>query len=206
MLSVYIFLGVIGGVLILLSSLGVLGHGLDTDTSFDAGHEIDFQHDLGATDLAHIGADNVDHAIMDTGDVWFPFLSLRFWVYSSACFGLIGTLASLFSGAGEPKIFFISLLTGVLMGLVAAYTYRYLSRHEVQGGIGTADFVGALGKVLVSVGETKTGKVRMTIKGDTIDMLALSEVGHFEVGEEVMVTGLDGDKVTVVRKEEFLGD
>lgn len=206
MLSVYIVLGVIGGGLILLSALGVLNHGVDTDTHFDADHQVDFAHDLSATEVTSTDADNVDHPLHDTGDVWLPFLTLRFWIYTSGCAGIIGILATLFSKAGEPLIAVVSILSGLLMGFLAAWSYRMLPRAEVTGGVSNDDFVGAVGNVMVAVGESKVGKVRVLVKGDTIDMLALAEEGMIEVGEEILVTSVEGQKVTVVRKDEFLGD
>lgn len=205
MLAVYIVLGVIGGGLILLSALGVITHGFDASAHFDADHQIDFSHDLSATDSVPTG-DNVDHVLHDTGDVWLPFLTLRFWIYTSGCFGLIGFLAAVFSDAREPAIAIVATLAGLLMGFLAAWFYRILPRAEVSGGVSSGDFVGAVGNVLVAVGESKMGKVRVLVKGDTIDMLALAERGTIEVGEEILVTSVEGQKVTVVKKEEYLGE
>lgn len=200
MLSVYVVLGVIGGGLILLSALGVITHGLDADAHFDLDHDGDMSHEIVPT------GDNVDHSLHDTGDVWLPFLSLRFWIYASACFGLIGALATWFSDAKEPGIAIVAVLAGLLMGLLAAWSYRVLPRAEVTGGVSNADFVGSAGQVLVAVGEEKIGKVRVLVKGDTIDMLAKAERGTIDVGEQIIVTGIENNNVFVAKREEILGD
>lgn len=189
MLSIYIVLGVIGGGLILLSALGAIGH---DDAGFDAHHGVDLHHDA--------------HGLRDSGDVWLPFLSLRFWIYAFACFGLIGILATVLSSAKEPTIGFVATGTGLVMGFVAAWAYRAISKSEVHGGVGADDLIGAMGKVMVPVASDKTGRVRVLVKGDTIDMLALSEGSRIEAGEEIVVTGVENDRALVARKAEWLGE
>jgi membrane-bound ClpP family serine protease len=67
------------------------------------------------------------------------------------------------------------------------------------------DYIGVLGRTLVPVRPSQPGKVRVSIKGDTLDLIALSE-GDKEIasGEEIVVVGLEGDRVRVAPKGDYL--
>ena len=100
----------------------------------------------------------------------------------------------------------IAIATGVLMGTVAACLVRYLSKTANTSSVGHEDFLGALARVSVRIGELP-GKIRTSVKGDIIDIVALGENGEsFEQGEEVMIVGMEGSNARVVRKADYLGE
>lgn len=194
MLGAYIVAAIVGGGLILFSALA--GMGAHADVGGDMSHDVG-GHDAGHS---HDGGHDSDH---DTGAVWLPFLSLRFWTYAVGTFGLIGTILSLTKASIEPMTLIIAASTGVFMGTVAAYLVRFLSRTESTSSVGDKDFLGAIAKVSVPIGALP-GKVRTTVKGDIIDMVALGENGEtFGQGEEVMIVGIEGNSARVVRKADY---
>jgi membrane protein implicated in regulation of membrane protease activity len=138
--------------------------------------------------------------------MWIPFLSIRFWTYAIGTFGVIGVLLSLVSRAQEPAIVTISGVTGFAMGLVAACAYRWAQKCQTSSAVSENDYVGTEAHVLVAARPGHPGKVRMSIRGDLIDMIAATEGDKsIEAGEEVLVVGLDGSQVRIARKEDILG-
>ncbi|MBL8065458.1 MAG: hypothetical protein JNM34_06315 [Chthonomonadaceae bacterium] len=191
MLAVYLFGAILGGGLIVFSALAgmsshaeVGGHGLDHSTDNGAGH-------------------GSDHG---TGAAWLPFLSLRFWIYAVGAFGLTGAGLTFFKASQEPATLVIATVAGLLMGFSAATIVRLLSRAESTSGLLENDFLGAIAKVSVQIG-TLPGKVRTSIKGEIIDLVASCKDGEsFSIGDEVMIVDVEGNSVTVARQADFLGE
>lgn len=197
MLAAYIVAAIVGGGMIAFSALA----------GAEAHHDIG--GDVGGPD-AHIGHDadhgHDSHESGDSGSLWLPFLSLRFWTYLIGTFGLMGLVLTLSKASPEPMTGIISGACGLVMGTFAAGLVRYLSKSEQSAAVSDADFVGALGKVTVGI-HALPGKVRTSVKGDVIDVLALGENGEqFEQGEEVMIVGFEGQTAKVVRKDDYLGE
>ncbi|MCH7904120.1 MAG: hypothetical protein IH944_06075 [Armatimonadetes bacterium] len=216
MLAFYIIAGVVGGGLILISALGAMGGGdvdVGHDIDFDASHDIDFDHDLSAT----VGADHEfdpgfevssDYIASDfhLSDVWLAFLSLRFWTYFIGTFGILGVVMTWLKVASAPTILATSLITGFLMGYGVSMAIRFLRKSQIHSGVTSQDFLGTQGKMIVGTRGAQPGKVRLRIKDDIIDMLALSEKGaDIERGEVVVVIGLEGERVCIARKTDVLG-
>lgn len=181
MLIAYLVALIVGGVLVLLSAIG--GHG---------GHELALEHD------AHV---EIDHG----PDLWLPFLSLRFWTYGLAAFGLTGvlmvTLAALAPGGALPW----SIGAGILVGTMVSAITRWAMKSESGSSAKGEDFLGKTGRVMVPIGANLPGKVRMQVKGDWVEMLALTEGGEdIQSDEEVVVVGIENDRARVVRKSTFL--
>lgn len=209
MLAAYIVAAIVGGGMIALSALAGLGlhadaSGMHFDHPGEAGGglpsgDVDTSHDLSSG----------DHAT-DTGDgsagLWLPFLSLRFWTYCIGTFGLVGTVLSLARVSLEPVTAIIAVASGLLMGTVAAGVVHYLTKAENSAAASQEEFLGAIARVTVPIGELP-GKVRTSIRGDIIDLVAQSHDGQaFTPGEEVMIIGYEGNKVQVARQSEFLGE
>ncbi len=213
MLALYIVTAIIGGGLMLLSAVGGLGSHADVSHDLGGGHDFGGHdvggHDVGGHDVGgHEGLEHGghgDHEHGGEGGLWIPFLSLRFWTYAIGTFGILGLLLTLFSDAAEPGVGMTSGVLGFVMGLVAAYGYRLAQRSQTSGGVSERDFLGVEGKVLVATKPDHPGKVRVTVKDDIIDMLALSEGGKtIEVGEDIVVVAVEGDQVRIAKKGDIL--
>lgn len=197
MLAAYIVAAIVGGGMIAFSALA----------GAEAHHDVG--GDMGGHD-AHVGHDadqgHDSHDQGDSGSLWLPFLSLRFWTYLVGTFGLMGLVLTLCKASAEPATAVISGVCGLVMGTFAAGLVRYLSKNEHSANVSDEDFMGALGKVTVGI-SALPGKVRTSVKGDVIDVIALGENGEqFAQGEEVMIVGFEGQTARVVRKDDYLGE
>lgn len=189
MLTLYIVAAILGGGLILLSALGGFGdHSFDADANTD----IDTSHDL--TDVAHASS-----------DFWLPFFSMRFWVYFVGGFGLFGLATTLFNVTAEPIRMFASLATGLLTGTIAAYLMRWARRDDTDSSVKEADFLGVTGTMVVPPTNGEPGKIRVSVKGDLIDMLALPlEGASIAKGDEIVVVTVEGDRAVVAKASDYL--
>jgi membrane protein implicated in regulation of membrane protease activity len=105
-----------------------------------------------------------------------PLASLFFWTFFLAFFGLTGVLLSaLAREAGTLLTASLSVGVGVSAGLIAARVLRRLGRAEVDSSVRPDDVVGRLGHVVVQVGRDQPGKVRVELKGRTVDLLAYGD-------------------------------
>lgn len=233
MFTIYVISAVLGGGLILLGALGGLHHGLmdgwDSDAHFDFDHAglsggPDFDHSLEAEhDFDHEVDHDMDHssesgAHHTLGEVavhstfWLPFFSLRFWIYAIGGFGVLGTIFTLFSLAPASATLIWSIAFGVVLGSIVATTMRALKMQESSHLVGVRDYIGVMATLTVVPRNGEPGKVRMSVKGETIDMLALpdqkilSQGVDLTKGEEVVIVGVEGTKVRVARMNDFMQD
>jgi membrane protein implicated in regulation of membrane protease activity len=182
-LSIYIACVVFGGVLILGSI--VLGHGDSGDAGGAAGSDV---HAGGA---AHDG---------DSGGL-VTFLSVRFWSFAVAFFGLGGLVVHLLGGEGaraaSPAI---AAVVGLSSGYAAA---RLLARltNDAVGTIGnSASHVGREGRLLLPVARGQRGKVRVPVVGGHLDLVAESDAEDpLPIGTTVLILEMRGSTAVVER-------
>jgi len=160
----------------------------DVDMDVEADAELDASADLdgGGSDLAgHLGA--LQHEAAEAGGAWLPFLSLRFWTFSLATFGATGALLDLFdfpSLVSAPA----SALTGAATGFAVAWAFHRLKTERVSGDTGLRSLTGREGRLLLSVGPDKLGKVRVATGGGDVDLPARTQDGRpIPVRETVLV-------------------
>lgn len=197
MLTLYIITGIIGLGLIVVSALGGLGS--DSDFSSDVDHDLDSSGDVEVSQ-------DVDHpSAADAGDFWLPFFSLRFWIYFMGGFGGFGALLTFANVSAEPVRAISAGIVGLILGVGAAVMMRFLYRNQLDSSISDKDFVGTLARVLVSPVDSNPGKVRVEIRNESIDLLAIPLEGHLiQAGDDVMVVAVDGTYVTVAKTDEYL--
>ena len=191
MLTDYIISAIVAGALIVVSALsgGHDGGGHDADV----GHDFDAGHDVDTHGEAFEGA-------------WVPFLSIRFWTYFFAAFGLIGLLLTWLNAASQPLTIGLAVGGGLLTGLAVAAIMRWL-KNTSTGSATIHELLGKEAKVLVGVKPSQLGKVRIETKGEMIDLIATSESGEpIEAGENVVVVGVDGNQAKIARRKDILGD
>jgi len=152
------------------------------DADFDADADADLDADADAD--ADVHADHGGHA--DGG--FLPiFLSLRFWTFALLAFGLSGSLLHYLDLANAVVTPAVAIAFGVLAGLLATLTFRALRRSEANSGATAGDAVGQVGKVMLRVGKGGRGKVRIELKGQTVDLLATTDEELLEPGQLVMI-------------------
>jgi membrane protein implicated in regulation of membrane protease activity len=216
-LPLYLTAAIIGGGMVLVSALGgMFGHGADHDAT--GGHDHDFHvgghdHDAGAGDhdhdheVGHQAADaagkvnDVFNAIAD----WIPFLSLRFWMAFAATFGVLGSILTIMKMSVEPMTLITSLAAGLFTGVLVHTIITALKRTMKDSSVAEKDMVGTAGRVLVSPRGLDPGKIRIELKGDIIDMLAVSDDGKdIEAGTEIFVVAIEGQRARIARQEDLL--
>jgi len=190
MLMVYLIALIVGGVLLALTL--VLGGAAD----HHAGGDVD--HHAGSADGDHAGA-------LDAFFGWLPVTSLRFWTFFAAFFGAVGTVLSAWDLAGPAPAVALAVTAGYLSGLIMDRSMRYLRRSDSNSSLGGGDVVGAGAVVLLPVGAGAPGKVRVRLKGRSVDLVAATEDEEpLAAGQHAMVLSMRDDGHVVVTRGDKL--
>jgi len=191
---VYLFAFALGGLLLLASIF--LG---DKDGGHDVHAELHTEVDgpSNPSSLAHDGAG--DHG--GVAGLFSAFLSLRFWMFFLAFFGLTGlVLDGLDILQSTTVALVLAIAMGITTGEVTVYVFRRLAHSETSTAAGAHDYVGKSGRVLIGFGGGTLGKLRLTLKGTTVDVLATSdEERPFAAGEEALVIQMNDTTAVVAR-------
>lgn len=159
--------------------LAMAGHGGDVHDADAGGHDV---HHAGDGDAA-----------------WAVILSVRFWTFALLAFGVSGSLLTAASLAGSTSTLVIAIVAGLLAGLGAGLTFRALRRSTATSSASLAqDAVGQLGRVLLPCGNGRVGKVRLQLKGQAVDVLAMTAGEEIAIGRRVIVEEIRGDIAQVV--------
>ena len=180
MFHVYLAASLIGAVL-LVASLVLGGHGVghDVDASGAGGHE------AGAASLA------------------LQFFSVRFWTYVLAFGGGTGVLLRWLAGVGEPLAALVAASVGFAAATAARFALLKAAGGQASGTVTTGDLVGRTAGVVVPFGKGTTGKVRVRVRGEQVDMLALTDDGaELGASDEVLIVEVrDGSAVVTLSPE-----
>jgi membrane protein implicated in regulation of membrane protease activity len=196
MLSIYLGSLLFGGVLLGASIFG--GHGDGADHG-DGGHG-DAGHGGHGGDAGHGDghAHGAGHHHGPHHASQLPFLSLRFWAFALAFFGLSGAALTWSAfGALTPLV---AGGVGMGCGLLSSRVLSGLARRPV-GLLGGSDaHVGREGRLLLPVEKGTRGKVRLSIGGVSTDLIAETEAeGALAAGETALVVGMRGNVALVER-------
>lgn len=209
--TIYAICLVVGGILVLSSIF--LGGGADADASFEleAGVDADFDADVDididadADADIHTGIDK-DFGDVDTG-IWLPFLSMRFWIFGSAFFGLTGVTLTLLEGplgVGWLIALVTSITTGLLAGTGSAYLFRVLQKQEVNSMIKPRLLVGQTARVSLPVSTEGKGKIHLMIGDERIDMIASTDdADGFARGDECFIIEIKDGEARIVKMKEL---
>ena len=190
MLSVYLIALLVGGFLLAMSILGGGDHDTDVDADVDADADADVDADA---DGGHGGFDVMG---------WLPVGSLRFWTFFAAFFGLTGLVIDTGGFVGP----YVGLGVAGAVGYVCGYTMvrivRSLRREQVNSSLAIGDCVGETARVILPVSPERTGKIRLEIKGRTVELLAKTEDEGLELapGQACVIYGLNEDGSAVVTR------
>jgi membrane protein implicated in regulation of membrane protease activity len=155
--------------------LQLVGSG-EADADTDAGgHDVDHDADAGGTH---------PHA---SGDFLPIFLSLRFWTFGLLAFGMVGALLHFFGLMPPLVVAVLAVAMGLASGTLASWVFRALARSEVSSGARGDDAVGHVGRVLLPCEKERPGKIRVELRGQTLDFLASTDEAHIDAGELVLV-------------------
>lgn len=189
LIYVYVFTLIVGAVL-LGGSILLGGHDdADADGDVDADAE------------AEGGLDKEVGGHGDASGFLLSFLSLRFWTFFFAFFGLTGLVLDLFDLVGNAWLTLgIALGMGFGTAAGAMAVIRALSADTSGKAVESKDYVGKTARVIVPFEGSKVGKVRVDVKGSSVDLLATGiEEDEFRGREEVLIVEMEGSRARVAR-------
>lgn len=201
----YLISMIVGVGLLLITAFfggGEMDADVDGGVDFDAG-DVDVDVDAGGADVDHSFIGESGSHSVGKDFAWLPFLSLRFWTYFLAAFGLTGVALSLFTQTVEPLRLIISSANGFALGAIGYFIFQFFSNMQGPGNI-SKSVTGVEGTVIVAARNGLPGKVRVSVDGDTIDLLALSDKNaDLNRGEKVVIVDADSKVVRVTRPDEM---
>lgn len=182
MLAAYLFCLLAGGALV--GAAAIFG-GKDVDVGAHGGGDLH----------GHAGDADGAHA---TG--WLPFFSFQFWTFALAFFGLTGTVLTLLGLASFLPTLIASTVLGLGTGTAVSTLIRKLRTQTVSSSVGIKDLVGRSGIVKLPLAAGSAGKIRLNVKEQVIDLLAITDdKEEIRIGEEVLVTEMQDGRAVVVR-------
>lgn len=189
----YVFALVLGSILLGASFLLGGDHDADGEVDADVDHDVDAHADLdGHADAGH-------EAHGDLGGFFGVLGSMRFWTFFAAFFGLTGVVLDGFDLAAEMVSMGLSIGVGFVTGWLAVTLIRRLSATDTGVAAGVSDYVGKSGEMLIATGPGRLGKIRIELKGTTVDVLALTEDEPIARGEQALILEMREDKALVVK-------
>lgn len=186
LIKIYLFSLLLGAVL--LGASIFLGDA-DSDADMDGDADGAFDTDVDADGLDIGGADFF---------LW-TFKSVRFWTFFVTFFGLTGLALDGLDLAASPIALALAIGMGFIAGTGASAVIRLLSSNERGFTADADDYIGKTARVLIPIKPGAVGKVRLELRGSTVDVLAKSDDGPFSVNEEAMVIAMDGTTARIAR-------
>ena len=209
MFFVYLFAAVAGCLLVLVSVFSGGNHDGGGDPG--GGHTLDAssaQHSGIAHNAAHSHADgHPAHAADATpgglGAALGWLLSVQLWTYLLAFGGLTGLLLRTLAHVAEPVAGGCALAVGLGTALAARSVMRRVIGNTDSGTTSYERLVGSSAQVLIPAGPGGTGKVRLTARGQTIDLLArASDGGELPADGTVSILDVRDGVAEVTRDDE----
>jgi hypothetical protein len=194
----YVFALVLGS--ILLGASFLMGGDHEADAHGDADGHVEASHDLDGH------ADGEHEAHGDLGGLFGVLASMRFWTFFAAFFGLTGVVLDGFNLAEELVALGLSIGVGFVTGFVAVTVIRRLAATDTGVAAGVGDYIGKTGELLIGVGPQRIGKIRIELKGTTVDVLVLTDDDAIAKGEQALILEMRGDKAVVVRLDSARAD
>lgn len=145
-----------------------------------------------------------DHHDLDHGGGPHPYegpgvLSIRSATYGLFTFGVVGGVLHVLALASPGLALAGGLATGVMTTFFVGLTFKRLSDPEASGEAGFHEMKGGRGRVLVACTRDGRGKIRVSLKGQQVDMLATTDEESIPVGAEVRVVDVRDDVAHVAR-------
>jgi hypothetical protein len=125
------------------------------------------------------------------------FLSLRFYLFAAIAFGAVGAPVAAFDLSSPGLTLGVALLTGFVVGALASLGFRLLGRETLSSGATAEELLGHVGLVLIACEKGRRGKVRLTVRGQTLDVLATTDEARIEPGMGVIVQEVHAERVHV---------
>jgi len=156
----------------------------------------DIDADIGGFEAPEIG--DVDHEISSTGPSPFSLRTICMFGVGFGGGGLIGTGLNL----SPPLTLIPATGVGSLSAVVMFLFLRFLYGEQGTTSIQPKDYVGLIGRVIVSLPERKPGQVALVVKGQRMNVPARA-VNHQPISSqtEVEVISMEGGTAIVKKIE-----
>jgi membrane protein implicated in regulation of membrane protease activity len=118
---------------------------------------------------------------------------------------MVGALITGFGFAGTTFTLLLALASGLGAGVVAGLTFRALRKANASTSASLDETVGQIGRVLLPCAKGKVGKVRLELKGQSVDVLATTGDEEIPIGKRVVIQEVRGGIAHVTRAPEELG-
>jgi hypothetical protein len=197
--TVYIVALIVGGGLILISTM--LGSHGNADVHADLSAGVGVDHHFGGD--GHHGTD-VDHHAGDHGLSLASWFSMQFGVFFLAIFGLIGTAMTYASGVEAPTVLAAAIVGGAVVGQVVHQTLRALRKTSVGSDLTTQDYLDHAARVTIAFDASRRGEVAVASRNGERFLAAQArrDDDRFKVGDQVVVVGFVSGVAEVVSKTE----
>ena len=152
------------------------------------------------------GDHDADHGFDHDGDAGGPgFLSARVIASFMTAFGVGGVVARYYE-LSHPVSSGVGIVAGFAMASLVYQFARFLYGQQSSSELRVATLVGTHGEVTISIPENGVGEIIVTVGGERSAHIARSKDGKaIGVGSEVVVAGLLGQSVVVMRPEMSAG-
>jgi hypothetical protein len=132
-------------------------------------------------------------------------LSTRALVYALFTFGFVGLLLHVPGLLEPPTALVVALASALATGIAVGQVFRTLGDAAASGAAAIDEARGREGRVLVSCGKGRRGKVRVGVKGQTVDVLATTDAEHIAVGAMVRIVDVKDGVAHVAASETLKG-
>ena len=183
MLNIYLSCGAFGLVLVAVSALAGGDAELDSDVDVDVDVDVELDHDID-------GAVHVDVSNSVAPGVWLPFLTIRFWTFTLATFGLTGTALSL---AGAPLAVHLTTasIVGPATGWVAAWLYQKLKNATTDSTSHLSSMAGLSAEVVLPIRGDGIGKIQLHQRGQFVELPAKCDSSAtINIGQKVLIVSI----------------
>lgn len=220
--TLYVVCAIVGGSLLLISTMSFFGGDADADFDADGAGALDADTDFdvdGDVDLDGIGADVDVDVHVETTDAagvhvgaghggamgLASWLSVRFLVYFCAVFGILGIILTYMTDYVRGTTFGVSLAGGIVVGQGVHHLFRKLKKSSSNSATTEADYVNQVGRVSVTITHPRKGEVAIPVRMRErfVPAVAKHPGATFKVGEEIGVIAYHGGLAEVVSREEF---
>ena len=193
MTTVYWICLILGGGLLIISSLA----GTDTDLSADVDVDVDLDVDLDVD-----GDVSTGHAHASSLASWF---SIQFIVFFMAVFGVVGVSMTHLSSQTDNVTLGAALVGGLIFGQGVHQLMRKLRRTSGDSTPKVEDYVNKIARVTIAVEPPKQGEIALRVGRAEryIPAVAKRADQAFASGALVGVVGYHEGVVEIVSREEY---
>ena len=144
--------------------------------------------------------EDVDTEIESDAGIGFQFLTFKNLVGFFTIFGWTG-IACIDAGLSKPITIIISVLCGLLMMMIMAALFYFMSKLTDSGTLNFKNAIDAIGEVYLTIGadRSKIGKVSIRVQGTTRELEAMTDaLRDLKTGTVIKVVDVTQNGILIV--------